>query len=37
VLTNASTRMRCGRNTYYSCTGLGADDWGVYDYRGVVR
>jgi hypothetical protein len=37
VLTNASTQMRCDRNTFYSCTGLGADDWRVYAYRGVVR
>jgi hypothetical protein len=37
VLTNASTSMRCGRNTSYSCTGVGADDGRVYAYRGVVR
>ena len=37
VLTNASTRMRCGRNTSYSCTGVGADDLLVYAYRGTVR
>jgi hypothetical protein len=37
VLTNASTRMRCGRNTSYSCTGVGADDSLVYAYRATVR
>jgi hypothetical protein len=37
VLANASTRMRCGRNTSYSCTGVGADDKLVYAYRGTVR
>jgi hypothetical protein len=38
VLTNASTRMmRCGRGTFYSCTGIGTDDLRVYAYRAVVR
>jgi hypothetical protein len=37
VLTNASTRMRCGHNTFYSCTGVGADDRRLYTYRAVVR
>jgi hypothetical protein len=37
VLTNASTTMRCWRDTPYSCSGVGADDGLVYAYRGVVR
>jgi hypothetical protein len=37
VLTNASTRMRCGRDTFYSCAGVGADDLGYYKFRATVR
>jgi hypothetical protein len=37
VLTNASTRMRCGRDTFYSCAGVGADDLGYYKFRTTVR
>jgi hypothetical protein len=37
VLTNASTRMRCGRDTFYSCAGVGADDLGYYKFRAAVR
>jgi hypothetical protein len=37
VLTNASTRMRCGRGTDYSCSGVGADDLGYYKFRATVR
>jgi hypothetical protein len=37
VLTNASTRMRCDRNTPYSCAGVGIDDLRRYGYRATVR
>jgi hypothetical protein len=37
VLTNASTRMRCGRDTFYSCAGVGADDLLYYKFRATVR
>jgi hypothetical protein len=37
VLTNASTRMRCGHATFYSCAGGGADDLGYYKFRATVR
>jgi hypothetical protein len=37
VLANASTRMRCGRGTDYSCSGVGADDLGYYKFRATVR
>jgi hypothetical protein len=37
VLTNASTRMRCGRDTLYSCAGVGADDLLYYRFRATVR
>jgi len=37
VLTNASTRMRCGRETFYSCAGVGADDLGYYKFRAGLR
>jgi hypothetical protein len=37
VLTNASARMRCGRSTDYSCSGVGADDLGYYKFRATVR
>jgi hypothetical protein len=37
VLTNASTRMRCGRDTFYSCAGVGADDLRYYKFRAAVR
>jgi hypothetical protein len=37
VLTNASTRMRCGRGTFYSCSGVGADDLRYYKFRATVR
>jgi hypothetical protein len=37
VLTNASTRMRCGRGTDYSCAGVGADDLLYYKFRATVR
>ena len=37
VLTNASARMRCGRGTYYSCAGVGADDQRTYSFRATVR
>jgi hypothetical protein len=37
VLTNASTRMRCGRDTFYSCAGVGVDDLGYYKFRATVR
>jgi hypothetical protein len=36
VLTNASTRMNCGRGTYYSCTGIGRDDLRTYSFRANV-
>jgi len=37
VLTNASPKMRCGRDTPYSCTGVGLDDLGTFAFRGRVR
>jgi hypothetical protein len=37
VLTNASPKMRCGRDTAYSCTGVGVDDLRRYAFRGRVR
>jgi hypothetical protein len=37
VLTNASPQMHCGRNTSYSCNGVGADDLRMYAYRAEVR
>lgn len=37
VLTNASSRMLCGRDTVYSCTGVGRDDLGTYAYRATAR
>ena len=37
VLTNASPKMRCGRDTPYSCTGVGTDDLRTYAFRGRVR
>ena len=37
VLTNASTRMSCGRGTFYSCSGVGADDLRYYKFRATVR
>jgi hypothetical protein len=37
VLTNASTRMSCWRNTDYSCSGVGADDLRYYKFRATVR
>src|SRR5919108_1707401 len=37
VLTNASPLMRCGRDTPYSCTGVGVDDRRTYSFRGRVR
>jgi hypothetical protein len=37
VLTNASTRMRCGRDTFYSCAGAGVDDLLYYKFRAAVR
>jgi hypothetical protein len=37
VLTNASTRMRCRRDTFYSCSGIGADDLRTYSFRATVR
>jgi hypothetical protein len=37
VLTNASPRMRCGRDTPYSCTGVGVDDLRRYAFRAGVR
>jgi hypothetical protein len=37
VLTNASPKMRCGRDTPYSCTGVGADDLRTFSFRGRVR
>jgi hypothetical protein len=37
VLTNASTRMRCRREAFYSCAGVGADDLGYYKFRAAVR
>jgi hypothetical protein len=37
VLTNASPRMRCGRETPYSCAGVGVDDLRQYAFRGRVR
>ena len=37
VLTNASPKMRCGHDTPYSCTGVGADDLRAYSFRGRVR
>jgi hypothetical protein len=37
VLTNASPRMRCGRDTPYSCTGVGTDDLRTFAFRGRVR
>jgi hypothetical protein len=37
VLTNASPKMRCRRDTPYSCTGLGVDDLRTYAFRARVR
>jgi hypothetical protein len=37
VLTNASTRMRCGRDTFYSCAGVGADELLYYKFRAAAR
>jgi hypothetical protein len=37
VLTNASPKMRCGRDTPYSCTGVGVDDGRKFSFRGRVR
>jgi hypothetical protein len=37
VLTNASTRMRCGRDTFYSCAGVGADELLYYKFRAGAR
>ena len=37
VLTNASPKMLCGRDTPYSCTGVGADDLRTFAFRGRVR
>jgi hypothetical protein len=37
VLTNASTRMRCDRDTPYSCAGVGVDDLRRYSYRASAR
>jgi hypothetical protein len=37
ILTNASTRMNCWRNTRYSCAGVGLDDLRSYRYRVSVR
>jgi hypothetical protein len=37
VLTNASPKMRCGRGTPFSCTGVGVDDLRTYMFRGRVR
>jgi hypothetical protein len=37
VLTNASPKMRCGRGTPYSCTGVGVDDLRTFAFRGGVR
>jgi hypothetical protein len=37
VLTNASTRMSCWRGTFYSCSGVGADDLRYYKFRATVR
>ena len=37
VLANGSPRMRCGRDTPYSCTGVGADDLRKFAFRGRVR
>jgi len=37
VLTNASTRMSCWRATFYSCSGVGADDLRYYKFRATVR
>lgn len=37
VLTNASPMMRCGRDTPYSCMGVGVDDLRRYAFRGRVR
>jgi hypothetical protein len=36
VLTNASPKMRCGRDTEYSCTGVGVDDLRRYAFRARV-
>jgi hypothetical protein len=36
VLTNASTRMSCWRGTFYSCSGVGADDLRYYRFRATV-
>jgi hypothetical protein len=37
ILTNASTRMSCGKGTSYSCAGTGVDDLRPYAYRVSVR
>ncbi len=37
VLTNASPKMRCGRDTPYSCTGVGVDDLRRYSFFAIVR
>jgi hypothetical protein len=37
VLSNTSTRMICGQSTEYSCTGVGRDDLGTYNYRATVH
>jgi hypothetical protein len=37
VLTNTSPRMRCERDTFYSCAGVGVDDLLTYSYRATVR
>ena len=37
ILTNASPKMRCGRDTPYSCTGVGTDDRRRFAFRGRVR
>ena len=38
VLTNASTRMSCWRDTFYSCSlGVGWDDLRYYKFRASVR
>ncbi|HEY3069949.1 MAG TPA: MXAN_6640 family putative metalloprotease [Gaiellaceae bacterium] len=36
VLTNASTRMSCWRDTFYSCAGVGLDDLRTYKFRATV-
>jgi hypothetical protein len=37
VLTNASPKMRCGRDTPYSCTGVGVDDLRTFAFSARVR